>query len=122
MEEDGQSESNRLEREKIHIEYMKHLTTLSTGSIILITTFLEKLFVTPLWKPILITSIMGFMVSILSSVADYTIAVEVDIYRKASEQSAVPLLLKLVARPLAWLGFLTGTLGLAVFAIRNLIK
>ena len=55
--------SNDIEQTKALIEYFKHLTTLSTGSIVLITTFLEKLFANPSWRLAVVISIAGFMLS-----------------------------------------------------------
>ena len=52
----GESEQSHYDRggeaefRKLWSDYLKHLTTLSTGSILLIATFLEKLFSQPRWK------------------------------------------------------------------------
>ena len=107
---------------KALIEYWKHLTTLSTGSIILITTFLEKLFQNPLWKTAVIISLIGFMVSVLSSIIAYTIAVIFELPETREETPDWASTLGGLGLIFTWVGFLTGILSLAVFALRNLVK
>jgi hypothetical protein len=46
----GDSIMQQIERYKSIAEYLRHITALSTGSIVLISTFLEKLFPQPQWK------------------------------------------------------------------------
>jgi hypothetical protein len=118
-EKEGKSPVDRREIDKLEIDYLKHITTLSTGSILLIATFLQK-FNAPLWRWALIISILGFMASVLASVIDYTVIVEVDVHKKYSEQPLVIILIGIVARLITWVGFLVGILSLAVFAIKNL--
>lgn len=55
-----------------HFEYLQYLTTLSTGSILLIATFWEKLSAKPAWKPAVALSLAGFMLTVLSSTFVYT--------------------------------------------------
>jgi O-antigen/teichoic acid export membrane protein len=57
------------EGEKLFFESMKHLTTLSTGSILLLVTFLEKLFSNPRWKALIAVTLVSFVVSIVCSVS-----------------------------------------------------
>ena len=64
----AENKSEQVEYIKALLEYLKHLTTLSTGSIVLTTTFLEKLFQNPLWKTAVVVSLIGFMTSIISSI------------------------------------------------------
>lgn len=45
--EKAQEEGN-----KLLYDTTKHLATLCTGSLLLLVTFLEKLFTSPLWKPL----------------------------------------------------------------------
>lgn len=66
--------SEHADRAKEHIEMakfmadaFKHLTTLSTGSILLLATFLEKFFIQPRWKPLIAVTFVGFILSIIAS-------------------------------------------------------
>src|SRR5438093_516821 len=52
---------------KLATNYMKHLTTLSTGSILIMATFLEKLFIRPTWKGLIVISFAAFTVSIVGA-------------------------------------------------------
>ena len=57
------------EGEKLVYDSMKHLTTLNTGSILLLVTFLEKLFSNPRWKALVAVSLISFVASIVCSVS-----------------------------------------------------
>jgi hypothetical protein len=56
------------EGNKLHFDAFKHLTTLSTGAILILIALLEKLFVNPQWKILIGVSLVAFILSILSSV------------------------------------------------------
>lgn len=110
---------NKLEHTKLYLEYLRHLTTLSTGSIILIATFLEKLFSNPLWKAAVVVSLVGFMISVLSSVVVYTVTIW--FYLEDSVSSDWPDTIHGSGVFFAWIGFLIGILSLGIFALRNLV-
>ena len=57
--------SAAVEAATLSIDYAKHLTTLSTGSIVLLTVFAEKVFPTPIWTALMAVSIMGSVLTIL---------------------------------------------------------
>jgi hypothetical protein len=61
-----------LESAKFWADYLKHTTTLSSGSILLIPTFLEKLFAHPHWKASVVVSLLGLLSSLLGSVGAFT--------------------------------------------------
>ncbi len=52
---------------KLHYDFFKHLTTLSTGSILLLVTFLEKIFQNPQWPRLIIWVICTFILVTLGS-------------------------------------------------------
>lgn len=52
---------------KLQYDIYKHLTTLSTGSIILVVTFLEKLFKNPVGKGLVITALCSLFLCIFGS-------------------------------------------------------
>jgi cytochrome c oxidase assembly factor CtaG len=53
---------------KLGFDYFKHLTTLSTGSIVFLGSVLEKLFSEPAWKPLVYISFAGFVICVVASV------------------------------------------------------
>lgn len=104
---------------KAQIEYYKHLTALSTGSILLIATFLEKLFATPHFKWLVIISLFGFLVCLVFSIIAYTVIVDYKFPGALpSKINLVPL--GKVITVCVWSGFLVGVVSLGVFTIINL--
>jgi len=99
------------------VEYIKHFTTLSTGSILLLATFLEKLFANPKWKFLAAISFGGFIISVVASVVAYTYLL--DEYPETEEKSEDPLGV-VVSLLFTWLGFLLGITSLTILSIRNL--
>jgi hypothetical protein len=112
----------QLERAKQMIDYVKQITTLSTGSILLLATFLEKLFLKPSWKPLIVISFAGFVVSVIAAVFLHTVFVDDeklyvtgDLESRSWEKAAA------ISLIFMWSGFLVGILSLAIFAVRNLV-
>jgi hypothetical protein len=56
------------EGNKLHYASYKHLTTLSTGAILILIALLEKLFARPQWKILIGIALVSFILSILMSV------------------------------------------------------
>ena len=54
------------------IDYLKQFITLSTGSIILQTAFLEKIFPHPKWKGLIAASLISLTACLISAVGIYT--------------------------------------------------
>lgn len=118
-----QTFKRRHEWAKFWVDYLKHLTTLSTGSILLVVTFLEKLSSRPHWKWAVITTVAALLLSVLGSVVALTVmAVNVDIWDTEDDASSHGgdgfARAGLYA---SWGGFVLGILSLALFAIRNLL-
>jgi hypothetical protein len=112
---------SKVERIKLWVDYFKHLTTLSTGSIVLIATLLEKAMPHARARAAIITSLIGFLACVLGAVLSLTcMAVEMGAWEDDEDPepwTETPLLVGII---LSWSGFLTGLFALAVFAIRNL--
>ena len=106
----------QLERHKAALEYSKFLTTLSTGSLVLLTSFLEKIANQPKWGFLAIVSFVAFMMSALSSVVLYTLTMA-HVGDVIAKRSAALVGISLVA---SWLFFLLAICSLALFAVRNL--
>ena len=110
----------KLESYRAERDFYKHLTTLSTASVILIATFLEKVFPNPEWKELVNISLSGFAVSVVGCAVMYALAV-LDTDSELSLHAQMP------TRWVGWLpitaglgGFFVGIASLAAFAIHNL--
>ena len=107
-------------------EYLKHLTTLSTGSIVILVTFLEKVFAQPRWKALIIASLLCFMFSVIGSVVAYSMlllpstSIDDSKFEAASSESVANIWA--VGILITWMGFLLGVICLTIFAIRNFIQ
>ena len=112
-------EKKDLEEAKITVDYFKHLTTLSTGSVLLIATFIEKIFTNPSWKPLVAVSVGAFLVSLISAVGVMSAFVW-DPHDHSDSSSVSRTLLIVLGTVGAWAGFLVGMLVFAAFAMRNL--
>jgi hypothetical protein len=105
---------------KSFYDLFKHITTISTGSVVLIITFLEKLFTDPAWKG-LVTASFGFLT--LSVVASLTtmfflsraIAQLGKMPKRAEPFFEASMILTIAS-------FLIGITSLVVFAIKNLYR
>jgi hypothetical protein len=64
-----QAHKDHIEALKTIYDFFKHLTTLSTGSILLMATLMERVFKSPVATGLVSISFVGFIVSIVSSLA-----------------------------------------------------
>ncbi len=110
----------KLESYRAERDFYKHLTTLSTASVVLIATFLVKVFPNPEWKELVDVSLSGFAVSVVGCAVMYALAV-LDTDSELSLHAQMP------TRWVGWLpitaglgGFFVGIASLAAFAIHNL--
>lgn len=63
-----QQHKDYIEGLKIYYDFFKHLTTLSTASLLLLATLLEKFFKAPSWTVLIGITFFCFFVSLVSSV------------------------------------------------------
>lgn len=106
----------RIENHKAFSEYLRFLVTLSTGSIVVLTSFIEKLAAQPKYGALIVVSLVAFLVSIISCVLAYTVItfyLGVNVGEKATRILVVTL-------PSAWISFLVALIGLTIFGITNL--
>ena len=113
----AEPKSHEIESHKLVLDYLKHLTTLSTGSIVLLVAFLEKIFLQPRWKFLVIISISAFAVSVLASVIVHTIFVTHnpgirDFGEGLGNVGGIAMII-------GWIAFLIGIAALSSFAVRN---
>lgn len=101
-------------------DYLKHVTTLSTGAIVFIATFLEKFAQHPHWRSAVIVSLLGFLVAVLGALAAMT-GLAMDAASTGTETYTDYVdALKVLGVSAAWLGFVVGVTALTLFALNNL--
>lgn len=102
---------------KLRYDTYKHLTTLSTGSILLLVTFLEKLFTRPLWKGLVIAAFCMFFLAILASFSVMNMVVS---FIREGETGQRDERQSLALIRVALFSFLLGVVSLIIFAVKNL--
>ena len=112
-----------LDINKLTFEAMKHLTTLSVGSILLMVTFLEKLFSTNReWTALVGVALISFVISILcamSAMTRWPIVLTLLVTAKQEETRPIAIREGKVQRA-AFVTFILGITFLVIFAIKNL--
>ena len=110
----------KLESYRAERDFYKHLTSLSTASVVFVATFLEKVFPNPEWEGLASVSLGAFAVSVVGCAIMYALAV-VDTDSELSLHAQMP------TRWVWWLpitaglgGFFLGIASLAAFAMHNL--
>lgn len=110
----------KLESYRAERDFYKHLTSLSTASVVLIATFLEKAFPNSEWRELVNVSLGAFAVSVVGCAVMYALAV-LDTDSELSLHKQMP------TRWVSWLpitaglgGFFVGIAALAAFAMHNI--
>jgi DMSO/TMAO reductase YedYZ heme-binding membrane subunit len=111
----------RAEGNKLLHDTMKQLITISSGSILLMITFWEKIFKQPLWRGYVAIAFVGFLICIIASVImmrciSLKMGSGYEEVRSAEIQKVENL-----AYPIAATGFVVAILALVVFVIKNLL-
>jgi hypothetical protein len=106
-----------LEAQKVALDYVKHITALDTGSILLMTVLLEKFFKAPTWSFLIPISFVSFLISALAlTLTAFGILLSI---RTPSNVSVG------VARFTSWsfilgiFGFLIGIVCVSLLAVKN---
>ncbi len=113
-------DSLHLEYAKNVVEFIKHLTTLSTGAIVLQIAFLEKVFPHPHWKAFIAVSLLSFTLSIVASGVAYTTLLPAGRSRWLFGPITTGEMVGLFGIWVSLLGVLLGILNLVIFALKNL--
>jgi len=116
---DQEKDTSRLEFHKAFYEYLKHLSTVSTGSILLLAVFLEKIFAQPKWKSLVAVSVAGFLITVIAAVIAYSLMV-LNFPRPGIKSQKWEGNVVFLAVLLTWVGFISGVVSLAIFILRNL--
>lgn len=103
---------------KLQYDIYKHLTTLSTGSILLLITFLDKLFAQPVWKGLVVVALCSLFASILLSFVVMNLMAS-QVREMEVDQRFVKRNLAVIIIALSM--FSLGIVSLIFFAIKNLI-
>lgn len=107
---------------KLLIDHLKHVTTLSTGSIFLQVAFLEKIFPHPKWKIFFVLSLLLLTASIYFASSSMEMVVNMSapkplpagIWQRAADFASS-------RRVWSWRLFVWGVIALLPFALRNLL-
>jgi hypothetical protein len=105
---------------KLSFEAMKHLTTLSAGSILLLVAFLEKLFINRReWSAFVGIAMVLFIVSIIAAM--YALMQSSMVITKfvVDEDDTRRTVKKVATEFLAFFAFILGIISLAVFVLKN---
>ena len=107
-----------MERHKNTSEYLRHFTTLSTGSILLLATFLEKIIKMPKGIGLITVAIICFLLSILGAMISYTISL-VQSNRINEANKNWENALAGFGILFTWIGFFVGIVSIGIFIIMN---
>jgi hypothetical protein len=113
-------EERTLESLKLDHDTFKHLTTISTGSILILATFIEKFFQNPSWKGLIAFTFVSLMICTYTSVIEM-FRISHEIVADKSPNKKRTLWSKIVPL-LSCGGFLLGILSLVVFSLRNFLR
>jgi hypothetical protein len=105
------------EGQKLTYDVFKHLTTLSSGSIVLLATFLKDVFKTPQWKFLITIVFSSLIVCLISSVISMIMLA--DSIQKFGKPGNAGLNIGAYSIIIAIFAFLFGLIALAIFCLRN---
>jgi hypothetical protein len=106
------------EGEKLYFDSMKHLTTLNTASIVLLVTFLEKLFRQPRCRALVALALGSLAFSILCSVS--SMLQSANYIKHSGQVRGFEEKIKTVIYYLSLIAFVIGILSLVLFGLLNL--
>lgn len=103
-------------------DYLKHLTTISTGSVVIIVTFAEKFAENKLWGWLFPASILSFLTALVSAIICmfFVLSEKVDSLYTFKEDTIDTIVAIIFLITLGTI--ILGVLFLVIFAIRNYIN
>ena len=106
-----------IESWKHFYDFYKHLTTISTGAILLMVTFLEKLFVQPEWRILVGVSFICFMIAVIGCVIGmHSIARTLN---EGGNLTDVEQVIHFYSHVIVAFSFLVGVCALMSFGVKN---
>lgn len=115
---EGMDLTARREGLKLFFDVFKHLTTLASGSIVILVTFLGSQQSTPKWRIMIAMSFLGFLVAIVGSIL--VLLSTARTIRRNDTTDQLPDALGNRGYYIAVVGFAAGIGCLALFGLRNL--
>ncbi|MAB61636.1 MAG: hypothetical protein CMK67_00610 [Pseudoalteromonas sp.] len=116
------NQPKHIEAGKLYADYLKHITTLAAGSLILLTTLIEKIFSQYDHKWAMVVSLIGLLITILSSMVSFTaLAISYQFWEKGEEPYDWIDSTAGLGFLLAFLAFAVGMSFLGAFAIMNFV-
>lgn len=100
------------------IEYIKHLNTLSSGSIVLLATFLDKVFDHPRVPYLAAFAVTTLLLSVGGAIGAYSFEI---LFNEQALRTGWLRRTDFAFTLMMWLGFLAGIACLGLFAILNLV-
>ena len=116
---DEQRHRDRINGFKLYFDLLKQVTTLATGSAILVATLVDRLFHDPKAKVLIATSLVGFLIALgfaVFGMAGYAAKVRHSNPRSFEEVRDMGS----TSTAVALSGFVIGVASLALFAVFNL--
>jgi hypothetical protein len=106
-----------VEAQKVTFDYVKHVTALDTGSIIVMTVLLEKFFKVPEWSFLIPITFVGFIMSIAAlTLTSFGIILSIRTPDKISKSLADFTSLTFIA---GIIFFFIGIIAISLLAIKN---
>jgi hypothetical protein len=116
MRQANHSATERDDFRRVDVDYLKHVSTLSAGSVIVLIVFLQKLIATNArWTPLVAVAVAGLIVSVIATVIAHT-AVATNQTRRSPVFGRARLLW-IAGATVMWGGFLAGVTALATSAV-----
>jgi hypothetical protein len=101
---------------KLDHDTFKHLTTISTGAILILASFIEKFFQNPAWKGLIAFTFLSLMICTYMSVIEMFRISHEGVAGKSSGGR------RKWVRLLSCGSFLSGMLSLVVFSLKNFLR
>jgi putative intracellular protease/amidase len=109
-----------LEQAKQQIDYVKHITTLSTGSTVLLAALLDKVFPKPEGKFLIVATFVFFIISIISAVVFQGLSVITPNFFREDKLNGKMQASLVICMVIMWICFLLGMISFVLFFILNL--
>lgn len=110
-------EASRREGLRLFFDVFKHVTSLSSGSIIVLATFLDRLDNQPHWQLMVPIAFLGFMVATVGSIIVMLSTART--IRRNDDTDHLPDKIGAIAYGVAIAGFAIGVIAICAFAARN---
>ena len=109
------------ESTKLNVDYLKHITTLATGSIILLVTFLDKIFDHPKHTWMIIMVLISLLLTVIfASTSFISLGISYQAWEQGNEPKGWVDTTAGICFLLSYISFVIGLIFFTVFSISNL--